>query len=207
MRFTNHPITGGITIMDHAWLPKGHHLGLHITHEPTGRGGTWVESGWKVCWHTTEDENFTNTKGVLLAKRAEPHFLIGREHGREHLSVVQFIPLTESSRALEHPPGTPETNRAHAVQVEVAAHAHTAPEWDDEFLRGLANLATLIEHRVPVPRKVPRTFKDTPHRFTPNGWLRVRGHVGHQHAPNQPTGHWDPGRFRARRMLGFMRAR
>jgi hypothetical protein len=37
------------------------------------------------------------------------------------------------------------------------------------------------------------TFATVPHRMAPQVFLDYEGWCGHQHAPNQPTGHWDPG--------------
>lgn len=190
--------------MDKAWLPDGYHNGLHIEHRPTGRGGQYTGGGWKVIWHTTQGRGLRAMSDVLVNKRAEPHFLIGELPGREALTVVQFIPLTKASRALEHPAGTADTNNAHAVQVEIAGFAEDAAKWDEHFLRGLANLTELIEHRVPVPRKVPRRFSDTPNRYTGTGFVKAKGHMGHQHVANQPSGHWDPGKFNCRHMLSLV---
>jgi hypothetical protein len=65
----------------------------------------------------------------------------------------------------------------------------------------LANLALLIEHRVDIPRKAPRSFPGT--RYTGSGFVRAQGHIGHCHVPGNT--HTDPGRFASARLLRFMR--
>lgn len=198
-----------------AWLPRGHlsSWDLHVEHDrsDTAGAGSFTGGGWKLVWHTTESSMSAVDQMVdsLHASNAEPHFVIGDERGRAHFTVVQLLPLHVAGRTLEHPRGTPETNRANCIQVEICGRAKDAHAWDDRVYRSLAALACLIEHRVAIPRKAPRPFTATPshraQRYTGPGFVRARGHVGHEHAANQPSGHWDPGRFRAAKLIRFMR--
>jgi hypothetical protein len=198
-----------------AWLTRGHlsSWDLHVEHDrsDTTGAGSFTGGGWKLVWHTTESSMSAVDQMVssLHDSNAEPHFVIGDEPGRRHFTVVQLLPLTVAGRTLEHPRGTPETNRANCVQVEICGRATDAHVWDDRVYRSLAALACLIEHRVAIPRKAPRAFTATRSRaaarYTGSGFVRARGHVGHEHAANQPSGHWDPGRFRAATLLRFMR--
>lgn len=188
--------------MNRQWLPKGHTWGLHIEHDPTNRGGRLTGGGRKLVWHTTEGLNIRDMQRVLKTKEAEPHFLIGRiGTDREDFTVVQFIPLNQGSRALEHPHGTRETNNANVVQVEICEYAARAGEWRSDLFEALGALLALIDHRITIPHKAPRAFSDTPNRYSQAGFIGTRGHLGHQHVPSQPTNHWDPGRMQINRVF------
>lgn len=205
-----------MSTIDHRLLPTGTHHGLHITHQLTGRGGPLdPAAGWKTLLHTCEETGFEQSSRDLLAKAAEPHLLLGRV-GDFQFHVRQFIPFDQGSRALEHPnpSQTPPTNNARAIQIEIADFAigrlrqvggrTVGHDWDDQTYDALAKLMLMIEHRVPVPRHRPRPFSQDPHRFAPDEFVGVRGIVGHEHAPNQPSGHWDPGNLRAIYLISRM---
>jgi hypothetical protein len=195
-----------------AWLPEGRHHGLHITHVPTGRGGLYTGGGWKGIIHTTEGDGFEAMERILVGERAEPHLLLARKPDGWH--VAQFIPFDLASRALEHPAGTPDTNNAHAVQIEVAGFAvgHlrnvggrvVGHDWPTETYTALSILALMIEHRVPIPRRRAARFADTPHRLGGSEFIHTAGWLGHEHVPNQPSGHWDPGAIRGGRLIRLM---
>lgn len=181
--------------MDRLWLPTGHHYDLHIRHvRPTGSPVENSGGGPKIVWHTTEGRDFATMDRVLRGKRAEPHLLVGRAGTNlEHFSVIQYFPLDVGSRALMHPSGTPATNGANCIQIEVCEFAKDAHTWDADLIHALAQLTRLLEHRTDVPRKAPRPFKVPALRYSGAGFVKAKGHVGHGHVPNND--HWDPGRF------------
>jgi hypothetical protein len=204
--------------MDKLWLPEGHHYDLHIEHMRATLGaGAFLGGGWKLCWHITVSawEAVDAMVETVIVKHAEPHFVIGGRRGRDHPTVVQLLPLNLAGRALKHTE-PPETNRANVIQVEICAEPdeatardHGAPmrdvvaNWPDWRYKALANLAVLVEHRVPIERKIPRSFTSTK-RFTPAGYVRVRGHHGHMHAPIR-NDHGDPTvDFKGRTLLRYM---
>jgi hypothetical protein len=90
--------------MDDLWLPEGHHWDLHIEHDPSEDAGSFTGGGWKLCWHTTESPWLAVDAMVatVQAKRACPHFVIGRRSGLMHPVVVQLIPLDQAGRALQN---------------------------------------------------------------------------------------------------------
>jgi hypothetical protein len=184
-------------------LPEGHHYGLHIEHGSLIRPGGFAGGGWKLIWHTTESPSGHGTSGVvsvLQAKGAEVHVVIDPATGK----TTQLIPFDNFGKGLMHPAGTPETNRARCIQVEICGYARSSPDWPESYYKHLASLATLIEHRIPIPRRVGRSFSATPNRLTPQGFVRAAGHFGHEHVPNND--HWDPGAMRARHLLNLMEA-
>lgn len=180
--------------MDDLWLPAGHHWDLHVEHQPSHDAGPFTGGGWKLVWHTTESPWMAvdSMVDVVQGKDACPHFVIGGRKGLEHPVVVQLIPLNRAGRSLAHPSG-PETNRANAIQVEICGRAALSQDWSEKDYATLANLATLVMHRVDVPNKAPQDFS-VPHRFTGPGWVAAKGHVGHSMCPGND--HVDPGRFR-----------
>jgi hypothetical protein len=199
-------------LVGHDWLPEGKHRTLHITHvTPAGAPVPFTGGGAKLVWHTTESSpgSVAVVDQVLRAKHAEPHFVIGR--GTTGLEVIQYFPLSVGGRALEHPSGTPETNAANCVQIEVCGYAQDSHSWDGETLDALATLARMIERRTKIPRRRPRRFRSLKdgagqHRFSGWRFVLARGHVGHQHAASQPGGHWDPGALRIREVFRRMDA-
>jgi hypothetical protein len=185
--------------MDKLWLPTGQHWGLNISHDPRPDAGEFVASDPKTVWHTTEGTSFDGARQTLIDNGDEPHFLVSVD-GRH---VVQFIALDRSSKSLLHPAGTPETNRAHCVQIEVCGFAHDSHNWTDEKYRRLASLAALIEHRTGVERHTHVRWAKDVRRIGPDHFRRTTGHVGHMHVPN--NNHVDPGvGFRITDLFGFM---
>jgi hypothetical protein len=185
--------------MDTLWLPEGDHWNLHIEHHRLTGAGAFNGGGWKLTWHTTESKqnSFEAIRDLFIQRDAngvgsEPHFLIGFEGKRKHPNVCQFLPLNRAARTLQHPSGTPETNRCNNIQIEVCGNAAESGEWPENYYKALANLVVLIEHRRPIVRRVARAF-DVDKRFTGGQFVLQRGHLGHKHAANQPDNHGDPG--------------
>jgi hypothetical protein len=192
--------------IDKLWLPEGHHYDLHIEHlRATLGAGPFTGGGWKICWHITVSP-WTSAKNVahdVCQRRVEPHFVIGGQVGREHPVVYQLLALNVAGRSLAHPSG-PETNKANCIQIEVCAYPDTVKAFTDWHYKALGNLSALIEHRVPVPCKVPRSFKNTK-RFTGAGFVKTAGHVGHMHVPGND--HYDPTTaFKGARLCRFQKS-
>lgn len=190
--------------MDKLWLPAGHHWSLHIEHRPSTGAGSFTGGGWKLCWHITVSpwETVDSMVDVVRQKGAEPHFVIGGKRGREHPTVVQLLPLDVAGRSLQHTL-PPETNRANVIQVEVCATPESVKAFTDWHYKALANLAVLVEHRVPIPCRTARAFSNTK-RFTAAGFPRVKGHLGHMHVPGND--HFDPTTsFKGASLVKFMK--
>jgi len=188
------------------WLPEGYlkSWGLHVEHKRLGDAGPFNCGEPKLIWHTTESpwNRVDQMWQVLSDKDASPHFIIGGRPGLKKPVVIQCIPLTRSARALAHPAGTPETNRARCIQVEICGYAKDSQDWSDEVYKALANLTVLVEHRVEVERKSYHLFRKGATRLSPDGFVRARSqHLGHQHVPNND--HFDPGGFDIDRLFKF----
>jgi hypothetical protein len=184
--------------MNKLWLPEGHRPAhdLHIEHDTRRPGSGPMEGGgWKLLWHTTEGRDLRTMQRVLYEKNAGPHFLLGRDGtDRKHFTVVQFFPLNQGARALRNDASDLlPTNRANCIQVEICGYAKDAPQdyLQPGIITAMAQLTRLIENRVKIPRKAPRSFKVGTPRYTDRGFVNAEGHVGHAHAPDND--HWDPG--------------
>jgi hypothetical protein len=191
--------------MDKDWLPSGKHWGLTITHYRTPPTGPLLpDCGHKLIWHTTEG-SYSSALGIFRTGHDAPHVLIDPHGGR----VAQFLPFSDFSKALEHPTGTPETNRAGCVQVEIAGNASDSDDWEQAVYNRLGALVCLIEHRVAIPRRARHPFTATPshqaRRLSPRGFIAAAGHLGHEHAPSQRDQHWDPGCFRTSKLFAGCR--
>ena len=151
--------------------------------------GAFTGGNPKLVWHTTEGSSLPRYSG------SAPHFTLNPKTGE----LWQHVPVNRSARSLEHPAGTVETNRAHAIQVELIGFAKDSGSWPDSSYARIAKLARWIEANTGVPRKCSVTFSNTPKRLTDSAWLGYSGHLGHQHVPNNH--HWDPGKLDIKKVL------
>lgn len=187
--------------IDDNWLPVGLHWGLTITHNDIGETGRMPGGeGQKTVLHTTEGPTFAGADETLRQNGDEPHFLLDPKTGK----VVQYIALSQLGKALQHPPGTPETNRANAVQIEMVGYAADTPKWTTTQLTHVAALCSLISHRTGVRQRAPVPFHAAglAKRLNPYAWQYAEGYYGHEHVPNND--HEDPGAFPISQMFNLM---
>ncbi len=153
--------------------------GPHVTGRP------------KLCWHSTEGSTIEGAISAFRTNRSAPHFTIDPTRDR----IVQHISVFKAGRALLHPPGTPETNRARTVQVEIVGNAKDMNQLTRNELKSLARLARWIERNAGVPSKCDVEFvpfpSGVPKRLQGQKWLDHSGHLGHMHVP--ANDHEDPG--------------
>jgi hypothetical protein len=171
------------------WMPGA------VVHKASASGTPWqVDCQPRGVLHTTE--SLVDATGTLDAKRAWPHFQVERS-GR----ITQYYPLVIGARALEHV-GDPPTNGAHCFQIEVCAMA-ADPKWPEVQKVAVRKVMRFIETNGGVARECNVEFTDSQHvkRLTGAAWLALRGWCGHQHVPNQPSGHWDPGKINMKELL------
>lgn len=193
--------------MSELWLPTGHltSWNLHVRHAPAPATGPFIpEAEWKFTLHTTETaESSQESLSRHFASGIDtPHFTLGIVPGLDDYVVSQHLPLNKFGKALEHPPGTKETNRAKSIQMEICGFASDSPEWTQKKYEAVAAVICLVAHRVPFGFNIPRPFTATPNRYTQQGWVKAKGINGHQHAASQPHNHWDPGNISETKLLG-----
>lgn len=124
-------------------LPEGRHSDLHIVRDIRTHTGPYIEhGGWKFIVHITVApwNALPQMITVLRNKHAEPQVIIGGVPGSKLPTLTQLLDLGEYGRSLEHPAGTPETNRARCVQLEICANPGR-----DAALRAGARLSDLGE--------------------------------------------------------------
>jgi hypothetical protein len=178
---------------DVLWHPKAKRVQLENAGD-IGHGGA------KFVVHSGETTSVQVLLDTVRAKNAAPHFILGlsRGGGRE---LIQCIALDKAARALKHTLG-PETNRANAIQVEVAEFAKNAQKWDRDLYRFL-HLLMLWCHRhggVPMEAHHPFIGQSGYHRLSGTGWVHASGLVGHCHCPGND--HIDPGNLKTGLVLG-----
>jgi hypothetical protein len=154
-----------------------------------GGCGPHVHGPYRIVLHTTEGPTIAGALGAYRSSGNYPHFTVDGN------TVEQHCPLEVGSTALKHPSGTPETNRASAIQIEIvgyAAHADQLPT------RLLVPLLEWIAAQTGA-RLEAAAFKAYPSsagftngiRFSDAEWASFNGICGHQHVPNND--HGDPG--------------
>lgn len=190
--------------MNELWLPKGHHWDLHIEHRPSGNdAGSFTGGGRKFVIHTTEGGSLQSNSD-LLVRTNTPHLLFGVDPGREHWTVIQFLPFIVAGKTLGNDTSDGfQTNRANAVQIEVVGATALIPQWSDLMYKRLANLLTLVQHRFPFPTRAPQDFSDKNSRLSDAEWVKASGILGHMHAPDND--HTDPYRLREGYLLQLMK--
>jgi hypothetical protein len=151
--------------------------------------GAFVNATAKIVHHTTEGSSYTGARSAYEKTGALPHFTDTFENGAYR--VWQHLPIDQAATALKHPSGTPETNRANAVQIEHVGFAGRAHDFPDGYLLGIATLCRWIESERGVPRSAPFAFGPGAPRLSWEQWESFGGHFGHCHVPGND--HWDPG--------------
>lgn len=174
-----------------------------------------------VVWHTTEaGDGWPSYTYDGQRGGSAPHFTCKADTVDRKLVWRQHWRLDESARALVNAPGGVETNNSGVIQIELVGTAVPgdpgfywpgAPDW---ALEGLAAFSRwlLAEWGIPLTdegrrwvglRRSGQYVQQTssPSRLSGSAWLAARGHLGHQHVPEND--HVDPGALNVPRMLAL----
>jgi hypothetical protein len=175
------------------WMPG-------VAHDPVTSIGPSTVGAKGGVLHTTEGLDFAAMDRVLKIKNACPHFLVGTSG-----QIKQYRPLPDAATALENPPGGVETNRKRVVQIEVCGFA-AAPNWPAAQKKAVAKVMSYCAANG-YPLKSTVAFTDAAHlrRLSGQAWVDYTGWCGHQHVPEQPSGHWDPGAVDVGELLAMAR--
>jgi hypothetical protein len=84
----------------------------------TQDGGAYIGGPFRGVIHTTEFKYYTPSKTDYYGKFDPPHFTLVMED--DDAKFYQHFPINTAARALEHNPGTIDTNRRSAIQIELA---------------------------------------------------------------------------------------
>jgi hypothetical protein len=184
---------------------------IRLLGESSGRAV--AGAGPKIGHHTTEGASSSGAVGAYRASRSWP--TLTAEWTGVRLRFFQHMPLDMMARAFEHPPGTPETNRANVTQIEhvgftddsARARAGADPSlhvsrWPTARWHAIAALCREIEAVTGCPRRsaVPFSWWDAPQRLSGTQFVVVPGHLGHVHAANNH--HTDGTGFKIELVLG-----
>ena len=174
-------------------------------------GGSWTRQPALICIHSTEGTGWTNYQDGSVA----PHFTIEPKTGEIH----QHISMGHAARALAHPSGTPETNRAGVIQIEVIGTCDPShkgeskwnylPAMSDAQADNIGKLLDMIVKAIPaIPLTTPAKFEPYPEpsygsnypRMSTSTFAKAVGVIGHQHVPS--NSHGDPGDIPITKILG-----
>lgn len=190
-----------------SWVPGAERLA-----NPKSGGGTYLDAPWRFIFHTIEGEPSAQGFRTLAAGHANPPHLWAMPSAD---LLLQTIPLDRSAYALARP-GSIQTNRLRAVQVEcwgfAAKMVDATPEvltWlADRVLAPVARLVPIDLNQVrPTGPGEPCYGKNSSCRMRPDEWQAFNGVGGHNCVPDNE--HWDPGQLdlmaiaqRARAIVG-----
>ena len=176
-------------------------------------GGSFTRSPSIICLHSTEGGSWPGYSAGADA----PHFTIDPRTG----DVRQHTPINVAGRALMHPAGTPETNRAGVIQVEIIGtcdgatasryNLHYLPDMTDAEAANINRLLVAIFDATGIPLETTVTWKQYPASYGPGNGVRLsrsafanyRGVLGHQHVCDND--HGDPGNLPIAKILGAHR--
>lgn len=161
--------------------------------------GTFTGGAWKILLHSTEGGSASGAFGAYRAKRSAPHLTVTVEGPK--FEVFQHIPFSRAGRALEHPPGTGDTNRNRCVQIEIVGFC--AKGFNDKMYAGMADLIDWLCAELNIPKRATFGFSTCAvqrRRLSWGEWNRYSGILGHQHVP--ANHHTDPGALNVDKLLG-----
>lgn len=172
----------------------------------THAGGEYDPSfPWRVVLHSTEGVSAEGAEGAYRGTGSWPHLTV--DPGRRR--IAQHYPLEVAARALEHPGGTPPTNGARAIQVEIVGDAVDMPDmpaadlaWlGDAVLRPLLAWTGAPAAAVAHWPGYPASYGlHAGQRMTDAEWRAFSGVCGHMHVPHND--HGDPGAIDIVALLG-----
>lgn len=153
--------------------------------------GPYTGGPAKGVLHTTEGASAAGAIAAFRSSGSWPHFLVDTVG-----HVWQFIDSGLAARALQNLPGGVETNRDHAVQIEIVGFASQPANHSPAQMSALKDLMRWIEATEGVKPVGPgRPFADhygqSGIRFDGPTWDNFNGWCGHCHVPEND--HWDPG--------------
>lgn len=155
-------------------------------------GGSWA-AGYPArgVLHTTEGSTASGATSAYSKNNSWPHFTLS-----ETAKVFQHLAINVAARALRNLSGGVDTNRAHAIQIEIVGFASKPTAYSKAQLDALRDLMRWIEQNAGVKSKGPGRAFATKYgqkelRFTNAEWYNFDGWCGHCHVPEND--HWDPG--------------
>lgn len=154
--------------------------------------GPYTGGPAKTVLHTTESGLGSSAISAFKSSGSWPHFLVDFTG-----HIWQFIDTSLAAKALVNAPGGAETNKDHAVQIEIVGFAgqpvnHPPAQWN--ALKLLMRWIEATEGVKPIGpgRPFATAYGQNNLRFTSVDWDNFAGICGHCHVP-EGNDHWDPG--------------
>jgi lysozyme family protein len=154
--------------------------------------GSYTEGPFKIIHHTTQGSTAAGAIATYRQTNNYPHFTVAED------VVYQHVDTNIAVTALAHPSGTVETNRSHAIQIELVGFAERSKS--QTSLATMATLCRWLEEQHNIPPVWPNGLPyppvnghepNVPFNRSETNWRNKGGHYGHCHVPNNH--HWDPG--------------
>lgn len=157
--------------------------------EQGNSAGTYDEGPARLVLHTTEGSSVESAVAAYKKNNSWPHFTVDPVKK----IAVQHVDTAVPARALKNLAGGVETNREHAIQVEIVGRAAETHNMPDEQIKWLAEiLGPVIRNEgirlVTVPfygQDAGWTLASTnaKQRMSNHDWENFNGICGHQHVP------------------------
>lgn len=183
------------------WYPPA------IVNKSVKRGASFIAGvPARGVLHTTEGRSFSpKTDSYGGWHTAYPHFTLIEDSSG--VLIYQHIPINVAARALKNLEGGVQTNRAHAIQIELVGMASQSANFSEQMLGAISTWMRWVEHETGVRPVAPLEFvgraggsgETARSRMSSNEWLAFNGWCGHQHVPEND--HWDPGHINIGRLL------
>jgi hypothetical protein len=162
-------------------------------------GANVAGAGPKVLHHTSEGSSAAGCIAAVRSSGSWPHLASEWTGGR--LRNFQHMSLDVAARALEHPAGTPETNRANVVQIEHVGFTDDAyrarvgadpslhvSRWPGARWAAIGAMCREIEALTGCPASTgisaARWARPAGWRHDGHAFLAYRGHTAHVFAPS-----------------------
>jgi len=152
---------------------------------------------WRLVLHSTEGGSVEGAVAAYKGDNVWPHATVDIRARR----WVQHIPYDRPARALKHPAGTGETNKARALQLELVGFAAQSQDWAKDDLDWLGRMLAPLVTSFDIQPVSPTFYgagagwvlavANARQRMSPQQWAQFNGICGHQHVPSNT--HWDPG--------------
>jgi len=178
------------TTMANAWLDEAEWISC------TKSGGSYDGSPYRFVIHTTEGvpDTIDDCRAMAESHGSPPQLW----YHPELRWLAQGIGLDRSAYALAHPSGTPSTNQAGAIQVEVFAYAADTWAWTYQCDNiGTDVLAPILRAGWPISSVSADTTGSDGYgsngdvRFDSSTWASFDGTCVHANVPSND--HWDAG--------------
>jgi hypothetical protein len=158
-------------------------------------GGGYVDAPWRLVLHSTEGASVAGALSAYHQSKSWPLATVDPATKRKG----QHYSTDVSQRALMHPERLPETNKAHALSIEIVGFATEIPNMPADQLEWLANevvapIRAVCPFQLTAPMFVryPDSYgMGAAQRFSWAQWGSFNGICGHQHVPGND--HGDPG--------------